>query len=169
LLQKCAQYYPNLPNLDLPALSRASSEGLDSTSSDSQADSSETSDNSLAETSTEYNVNNFDDLFEAEDAETDESTSNSSLSEQQKIEDMEKQALGRHFHTYAGDVRDYLEKIQVMFTVAYEELDNAAGKDLCYACIEEPFFRPLWPYILALSRCNKNLLHVCFIHFEFCF
>ena len=94
-------------------------------------------------------MDNFDDLFEVdEERNADEKSS----SERQRIEDLEKQALGRHFQIVAGDVRDHLERIQAMFIVAYEELDNATGKDLCYACVEEPFFRPLWPYLLALSR-----------------
>ncbi|ELT91783.1 hypothetical protein CAPTEDRAFT_225230 [Capitella teleta] len=123
LLHKCAQYYPNLPNLDLPESPLTSSPHQD------------------------YNVSDdFDDLFEKEADEMEE-----------KVALMEKEALGRHFQNIASRIRSHLDKIQIMFTVAYAELDGATGRDLCYACVEEPFFRPLWPYLLALSRlANKE-------------
>lgn len=68
------------------------------------------------------------------------------------IRDLEKEALERHVHNIAQDVLYYLEKILTMFIVAYEQLDNPEGRDLCYACVEEPFFRPIWKYLLALFR-----------------
>ena len=121
-----------------------------------------------------YNVQDFDDLFEETEAgkadqqkdgdaecsisdcavssPPDNGTSRASTSTSLSLDDMEKEALVRHFQNKARDVHEYLEKLQAMFIVAYEELDSAAGRDLCYSCLEEPFFKPVWPYVLALSR-----------------
>ncbi|XP_068684680.1 VPS9 domain-containing protein 1-like isoform X1 [Montipora foliosa] len=50
------------------------------------------------------------------------------------------------------DVRFFLEKLQNLLILAYEPLDTAAGRDLCYSCVEFPFFKPLWPKLLAVLR-----------------
>nr|XP_019596054.1 PREDICTED: VPS9 domain-containing protein 1 isoform X3 [Rhinolophus sinicus] len=36
--------------------------------------------------------------------------------------------------------------------LAFEGLNTAVSKDRCLACIEEPFFSPLWPLLLTLYR-----------------
>ena len=46
----------------------------------------------------------------------------------------------------------FLESLQKLLIVAYEPLDTPAGRDLCYSCVEFPFFKPLWPMLLAVLR-----------------
>ncbi|XP_057349028.1 VPS9 domain-containing protein 1 isoform X2 [Manis pentadactyla] len=41
--------------------------------------------------------------------------------------------------------------------LAFEGLNTASSKDRCLACIEEPFFSPLWPLLLALYRSVHRL------------
>ena len=65
---------------------------------------------------------------------------------------MTEEALRRHIRITTKDVKDYLEKIQAMFIIAYEQLDTHEGRDMCYSCLEEPFFKPLWPLLLVLFR-----------------
>lgn len=50
------------------------------------------------------------------------------------------------------DVRFFLEKLQKLLILAYEQLDTPAGRDLCYSFLEFPFFKPLWPMLLAVLR-----------------
>ncbi|XP_058971335.2 VPS9 domain-containing protein 1-like [Pocillopora verrucosa] len=50
------------------------------------------------------------------------------------------------------DVRFFLENLQKLLILAYEQLDTAAGRDLCYSYLEFPFFKPLWPMLLAVLR-----------------
>ncbi|XP_048576698.1 uncharacterized protein LOC116618196 isoform X2 [Nematostella vectensis] len=50
------------------------------------------------------------------------------------------------------DIRFFLEKLQKLLILAYEELDTPTGHDQCYASVEHPFFRPLWPLLLAVLR-----------------
>ena len=68
------------------------------------------------------------------------------------VRELERDALEILVRNIAHDVLGYLEEIQTMFIVAYEQLDNAEGRDLCYSCVEEPFFKPIWRYLLALFR-----------------
>ena len=51
-----------------------------------------------------------------------------------------------------GDLYFVSEKLQKMLILAYEPLDTAEGRDLCYSCVEFPFFKPLWPSLLAVLR-----------------
>jgi len=44
------------------------------------------------------------------------------------------------------------ENLQKLLILAYESLDTPAGWDLCYSCVEFPFFKPLWPTLLAVLR-----------------
>lgn len=44
------------------------------------------------------------------------------------------------------------ENLQKLLILAYEQLDTPAGRDLCYSYLEFPFFRPLWPMLLAVLR-----------------
>ena len=69
------------------------------------------------------------------------------------LEQLNRNALIRHARNVVLDLQDNLEKLQTMFVVAYEQLDNPVGRDLCYACLEEPFFSPLWPFLLTIFRC----------------
>lgn len=148
LLQKCAKYYPNFDAL------------IDSSKTPVEAATDNTPSQEDDSSPSDYNISSFDDLFEDLDSSHDQSHDPSNDQQQStSIEEMEKQALTRHFQNVARDVHDYLEKIQVMFTVAYEEMDNPTARDVCYACIEKPFFQPIWPYLLALSRYVPQLSH----------
>ncbi|XP_045389827.1 VPS9 domain-containing protein 1 isoform X2 [Lemur catta] len=44
------------------------------------------------------------------------------------------------------------DRLLSLTLLAFESLNTAASKDRCLACIEEPFFSPLWPLLLALYR-----------------
>uniref|UniRef100_A0A5F9DIT4 VPS9 domain containing 1 n=1 Tax=Oryctolagus cuniculus TaxID=9986 RepID=A0A5F9DIT4_RABIT len=44
------------------------------------------------------------------------------------------------------------DRLLSLTLLAFESLNTAACKDRCLACIEEPFFSPLWPLLLALYR-----------------
>lgn len=44
------------------------------------------------------------------------------------------------------------DRLLSLTLLAFEGLNTAAAKDCCLACIEEPFFSPLWPLVLALYR-----------------
>ena len=44
------------------------------------------------------------------------------------------------------------ENLQKLLILAYEQLDTPAGRDLCYSYLEFPFFKPLWPMLLAVLR-----------------
>lgn len=46
----------------------------------------------------------------------------------------------------------FSENLQKLLILAYEQLDTPAGRDLCYSCMEFPFFKPLWPMLLAVLR-----------------
>lgn len=54
-----------------------------------------------------------------------------------------------HFHIPTLLLADRLLSLTLL---AFESLNTAASKDRCLACIEEPFFSPLWPLLLALYR-----------------
>jgi hypothetical protein len=44
------------------------------------------------------------------------------------------------------------DRLLSLTLLAFESLNTAASKDRCLACIEESFFTPLWPLLLALYR-----------------
>lgn len=44
------------------------------------------------------------------------------------------------------------DRLLSLTLLAFESLNTATCKDRCLACIEEPFFSPLWPLLLALYR-----------------
>lgn len=46
------------------------------------------------------------------------------------------------------------DRLLSLTLLAFEGLNSAVSKDRCLACIEEPFFSPLWPLLLALYRCR---------------
>ena len=71
---------------------------------------------------------------------------------QDELHRLEVEALQRHLRNIVADVHAYLEQLINMFTVAYKPLASASGKDICYSALEEPFFKPIWGYLLALFR-----------------
>ncbi|XP_077993174.1 VPS9 domain-containing protein 1-like [Glandiceps talaboti] len=68
------------------------------------------------------------------------------------IDKMQEDAFHRHLTDVTKDVHMYLDKLQLMFVVAYEELDSAVGRDQTIASIETPFFQPVWSMVFALFR-----------------
>lgn len=48
------------------------------------------------------------------------------------------------------------DRLLSLTLLAFEGLNTAASKDRCLACIEEPFFSPLWPLLLALYRYDHS-------------
>ncbi|XP_037671452.1 VPS9 domain-containing protein 1 isoform X2 [Choloepus didactylus] len=44
------------------------------------------------------------------------------------------------------------DRLLSLTLLSFDGLNTAASKDRCQACIEEPFFSPLWPLLLALYR-----------------
>lgn len=46
------------------------------------------------------------------------------------------------------------DRLLSLMLLAFEGLNSAVSKDRCLACLEEPFFSPLWPLLLALYRCR---------------
>ena len=71
---------------------------------------------------------------------------------QAEIERLSKEAYQRHVKNISADVHMYLEKLLILFTIAYEQLDSPLGRDQCYASLEETFFKPLWKFLLMLFR-----------------
>ncbi|XP_033755082.1 VPS9 domain-containing protein 1-like [Pecten maximus] len=69
-----------------------------------------------------------------------------------QLAQIKNEAYHRHLKGISQDVQIYLEKIQALFTMTYEQLDSPAGQDQCYACLEKPFFQPIWQYLMALYR-----------------
>uniref|UniRef100_A0A8C5Z649 VPS9 domain containing 1 n=1 Tax=Marmota marmota marmota TaxID=9994 RepID=A0A8C5Z649_MARMA len=54
--------------------------------------------------------------------------------------------------TTVKDIHDAIDRLLSLTLLAFENLNTATCKDRCLACIEEPFFSPLWPLLLALYR-----------------
>ncbi|KAL1784404.1 hypothetical protein HispidOSU_011898 [Sigmodon hispidus] len=50
------------------------------------------------------------------------------------------------------DIHNAIDRLLSLTLLAFESLNTASSKDRCLACIEEPFFSPLWPLLLALYR-----------------
>lgn len=72
-----------------------------------------------------------------------------------KIKNLKNEAYHRHIKAVSEDIHHYMEKMLVLFTICYEQLDCVVGKDQCYACLEESIFIPIWKYLLVLFRyCN---------------
>ncbi|XP_047290892.1 VPS9 domain-containing protein 1 isoform X9 [Homo sapiens] len=54
--------------------------------------------------------------------------------------------------TAVEEIHNAVDRLLSLTLLAFEGLNTAASKDRCLACIEEPFFSPLWPLLLALYR-----------------
>nr|XP_044997729.1 VPS9 domain-containing protein 1 isoform X2 [Jaculus jaculus] len=54
--------------------------------------------------------------------------------------------------TTVKDIHNAIDRLLSLTLLAFESLNTATSKDRCLACIEEPFFSPLWPMLLALYR-----------------
>lgn len=82
------------------------------------------------------------------------SDSSQSLEDPEQITRLKMEAYKRHLKGISEDVHLYLDKLQEMFICAYEQLGSPEGRDCCYSQLEEPFFKPIWQYLLALYRYN---------------
>ncbi|XP_059987391.1 VPS9 domain-containing protein 1 isoform X16 [Lagenorhynchus albirostris] len=58
------------------------------------------------------------------------------------------------------DIHDAIDRLLSLTLLAFEGLNTAASKDRCLACIEEPFFSPLWPLLLAVYSGADDLLPI---------
>lgn len=83
------------------------------------------------------------------------SDSSQSLEDPEQINRLKMEAYKRHLKGISEDVHCYLDKLQEMFICAYEQLGSPEGRDYCYSQLEEPFFKPIWQYLLALYRYNS--------------
>ncbi|XP_062573400.1 VPS9 domain-containing protein 1-like [Saccostrea cucullata] len=99
----------------------------------------------------------------------DRSDSAQSLEDPEEIERLRVEAHKRHLKGISEDVHRYFDKLQEMFICVYEQLSSPEGRDYCYSKLEEPFFKPIWQYLLALYRfANKSsemqVAHVMTVH-----
>ncbi|XP_046934935.1 VPS9 domain-containing protein 1 isoform X2 [Lynx rufus] len=60
--------------------------------------------------------------------------------------------LSEQLKSAVKDIHNAIDRLLSLTLLAFEGLNAAASKDRCLACIEEPFFSPLWPLLLALYR-----------------
>ena len=80
------------------------------------------------------------------------SESAQSVEDPEEIERLKTEAYRRHMKGISEDVHCYLDKLQELFICVYEQLKTPEGRDCCYSQLEEPFFKPIWQYLLALYR-----------------
>ncbi|XP_026932266.1 VPS9 domain-containing protein 1 isoform X5 [Acinonyx jubatus] len=65
--------------------------------------------------------------------------------------------LSEQLKSTVKDIHNAIDRLLSLTLLAFEGLNAAASKDRCLACIEEPFFSPLWPLLLALYRSVHRL------------
>ncbi|XP_059009142.1 VPS9 domain-containing protein 1 isoform X2 [Mustela lutreola] len=70
---------------------------------------------------------------------------------------VKKEPLQEQLKSTVKDIHDAIDRLLSLTLLAFEGLNAAASKDRCLACIEEPFFSPLWPLLLALYRSVHRL------------
>lgn len=92
------------------------------------------------------------------------SDSSQSLEDPEQINRLKMEAYKRHLKGISEDVHCYLDKLQEMFICAYEQLGSPEGRDCCYSQLEEPFFKPIWQYLLALYRFGNKSLEIQLAH-----
>ena len=69
-----------------------------------------------------------------------------------KIAELKNEAYHRHLKGITEDILTSIDKVKVLFVIAFEQLDCAEGRDQCNAIVEDFFFRPLWKHLLTLFR-----------------
>lgn len=92
------------------------------------------------------------------------SDSSQSLEDPEQINRLKMEAYKRHLKGISEDVHCYLDKLQEMFICAYEQFGSPEGRDCCYSQLEEPFFKPIWQYLLALYRFGNKSLEIQLAH-----
>ncbi|XP_074645295.1 VPS9 domain-containing protein 1-like [Tubulanus polymorphus] len=105
----------------------------------------------------------FDDLFENQweyvDCTGKESVNVShrlSVNDEAKITALDLKAFQKHAQDIVKDIHLYYNKTLHLFTIAYSQWNNPDTKETLLEEIEEPYYKPLWPYILALFRVNNQ-------------
>ena len=68
------------------------------------------------------------------------------------VAQLKNEAYLRHLTGITEDIITSIEKIQVLFVIAFQELDSAEGRDQCNVLLEGFFFQPLWESLLVLFR-----------------
>ncbi|KAG8508163.1 LOW QUALITY PROTEIN: VPS9 domain-containing protein 1 [Galemys pyrenaicus] len=63
-----------------------------------------------------------------------------------------KEPLLEQLQSAARDIHNAIDRLLSLTLLAFDGLNTAASKDRCLAGIEEPFFSPLWPLLLAVYR-----------------
>ena len=71
---------------------------------------------------------------------------------EEKLKHLQQEALERHLQYIVKDIHEALDRVLIMFIVAYEALDSPTGRDVTYVNIEEPFFKAIWPFLISLYR-----------------
>lgn len=69
-----------------------------------------------------------------------------------KIAELKNEAYHRHLKGITEDILTCIEKLKVLFVIAFEQLDCAEGRDQCNLIVEDFFFKPLWKHLLTLFR-----------------
>ncbi|XP_012667493.1 VPS9 domain-containing protein 1 isoform X2 [Otolemur garnettii] len=72
--------------------------------------------------------------------------------EPSKIPGLQQDPLLEQLKSAVKDIHNAIDRLLSLTLLAFESLNTAASKDRCLACIEEPFFSPLWPLLLAVYR-----------------
>ncbi|XP_053411945.1 VPS9 domain-containing protein 1 isoform X2 [Nycticebus coucang] len=65
---------------------------------------------------------------------------------------LQQDPLLKQLKSAVKDIHNAIDRLLSLTLLAFESLNTAASKDRCLACIEEPFFSPLWPLLLAVYR-----------------
>lgn len=63
-----------------------------------------------------------------------------------------KTASDQAISSLVAEVQSYLENLETMFVVTYEEFDDEEVRNIVRDLVEDYFFQPVWPHILALFR-----------------
>lgn len=63
-----------------------------------------------------------------------------------------KHALDQITGALVSEVQAFLEKLETMFVVMYEDFDDEEIRYTLQDLSEDIFFQPIWPYILSLFR-----------------
>lgn len=63
-----------------------------------------------------------------------------------------KTASDQAISSLVAEVQSYLENLETMFVVTYEEFDDEEVRNIVRDLVEDYFFQPVWPHILTLFR-----------------
>lgn len=69
-----------------------------------------------------------------------------------------KHAVDQITGALVSELQAFLEKLETMFVVMYEDFDDEEIRYALRDLLEDIFFQPIWPYILSLFRSAALLL-----------